>query len=159
MGTCNVSPASVTPDGSGVTTAMVTLTTTAQTEVGPTWPEGPRRPLTQTRRLTGWPAQAGWLWLAALAFMALTGTSVAQGFRQALRASPEFRPSRRRFEPAARIACALTVLMVLAWAACGGSGVLATHSPGTPPGTYNLVLTATSGNMSQSATITLTVGP
>lgn len=159
MGTCIVSPTSVTPSSSGVATAMVTLTTTAQTEIGPRLPEGPRGSLLDTRRLTGWPAQAGWLWLVALAFLAFAGTSDAQGFRRALRASPEFGPSRGRFGPAARITCALEVLMVLAWAACGGSGFLATHSPGTPPGTYSLVLTANSRSLSQSAIITLTVGP
>lgn len=50
----------------------------------------------------------------------------------------------------------LTLLLVLAWAACGGG-----EEPGTPPGTYTITLKAadSKGNRSHSTTVTLTVNP
>jgi ABC-type glycerol-3-phosphate transport system substrate-binding protein len=49
---------------------------------------------------------------------------------------------------------ALGLLLVLAWAACGGGG-----QPGTPAGTYTVTLKAldTQANLSHSTTVTLTV--
>jgi len=57
------------------------------------------------------------------------------------------------------LALALVVVTVLSWASCGGAGVLSTHTPGTPAGTYTITITAASGNLSNSTTVSLTVSP
>ena len=59
-----------------------------------------------------------------------------------------------------RIALAVTLLVLLAWAACGG-GAVVTHTPGTPAGTYTITLTATDpqAGLTQTATANLTVNP
>ncbi len=41
----------------------------------------------------------------------------------------------------ASLALALTVLVLLAWGACGGVSPIVTHTPGTAPGTYTITLT------------------
>jgi hypothetical protein len=64
------------------------------------------------------------------------------------------------------LALAATLLMALAWAACGGGGgyVSTSGSRGTPAGTYSLTVTATytaasgqSSNLSHRTTLTLKV--
>jgi len=54
------------------------------------------------------------------------------------------------------IGFAATLLLVLLWAACGGGGG-GGGNPGTPKGTYTLTLTATSGGVSRTTTVSLTV--
>jgi hypothetical protein len=63
-----------------------------------------------------------------------------------------------RHLPLATAFAAALMLIALA-ASCGGGGAPAVHTPtgGTPAGTYTLTVTATSGNLSQSSTVTLTV--
>ncbi len=56
-------------------------------------------------------------------------------------------------------ALAALLLFVALAASCGGGAAPAVHTPtgGTAPGTYTLTVTATSGNLSHSSTVTLTV--
>jgi beta-propeller repeat-containing protein/centrosomal CEP192-like protein len=132
--TCQVSPSSVTPDGTNTSTALVTLTTTAPTMLVPEWPLGPHCPP------PGMPSR--WLWLMALSMLVVAATG----------ATRRFGPQPAQGRPA-RFGVALTLLMVLAWAACGAS-----HRPGTPPGTYTLTITGTSGSLTHSFIQTLAVG-
>jgi len=60
---------------------------------------------------------------------------------------------RRSKAPLALLLFGIVVLIV----SCGGSSSPATPSPGTPPGTYTVNLTATSGNISVPASFSVTV--
>jgi hypothetical protein len=65
-------------------------------------------------------------------------------------------PKRRR----SGVLCGLLLLaaLVVTLPACGGGGGGGHHQdPGTPPGTYNVTVIATSGSLSAQATFTLTV--
>jgi Kelch motif protein/HYDIN/CFA65/VesB family protein/centrosomal CEP192-like protein len=139
LSTCNVNPMSLTLNGSSSSTATVTLTTTAPTAVGPRPPDPPR---------PGPLSPVGWPWLVALVMLGLSGASAARRYGAPL--------ARQRL---ARLALALTMFMVLAWASCGGAAV--SHMPGTPAGTYTLHLTAndTTASLSHSTTVTLIVSP
>ncbi len=59
-----------------------------------------------------------------------------------------------------RFALALALLMLLAWAACGGGGNVV-HLAGTPPGTYKITITGTDtqAHLTQTTTVNLTVNP
>lgn len=75
-------------------------------------------------------------------------------------ASAAFRPARgfARLKPAStHWVLAATLLAVLLWAACGGGGSPPPSQTGTPAGAYALTLTATSGSLSRSGTLTLQV--
>jgi hypothetical protein len=53
-----------------------------------------------------------------------------------------------------------TVVLILMISCCGGGGTggggVGTN-PGTPPGTYNVLVAGTSGNVTHTSTIALTV--
>ena len=158
LSTCTVSPASVTPTSASPATVAVSITTTAPSQVGPRGTKGPRpfaghRPALQ-------------LWMFALALLALLAVA-------AMSSSPRVAVLLRRRRPRESgdpwipafagmtgkrvvvVGClALALLLVLAWAACGGGG-----QPGTPAGTYTVTLKAldTQANLSHSTTVTLTV--
>jgi len=57
------------------------------------------------------------------------------------------------------LAVALTLALLFFLPACGGGGVgcQATQNPGTPAGTYPLTIVGSSGNLTNSATVSLTV--
>jgi len=55
-------------------------------------------------------------------------------------------------------ALAAATVLVLIWTGCGGGGSISTGgTPGTPPGTYRITVTATSGALIQTTGLTLTV--
>ncbi|HKW63310.1 MAG TPA: choice-of-anchor D domain-containing protein [Candidatus Acidoferrum sp.] len=134
--TCLVSPASATPSGGIAAAFTATVTTTAPTimlprTAPPNWP-----PFATVRPM---------FLLFALALGVLMARSRNAA---ALRSRP--------FGLASTLAL---VLMVLAWAgACGGGGVGGGHhDPGTPRGTSTLTVTGTSGNVTRTQNLTLTV--
>jgi hypothetical protein len=57
----------------------------------------------------------------------------------------------------ATVALALTMLLLMGLAACGGGGASYVNPTGTPAGTYNVVVKGSSGSLTHSATVTLTV--
>jgi len=127
---CTASPSSVTPSGTTPITATLTITTRARTMVPPrSWPS-PRFP--------GFGLASA---LYALALLALLSLGVLV--------------TRRRFGWALAVLL-LTLFAMLAVAACGG-GSGYTNPTGTPAGNYTVKVTGTSGSLSNSSTINLTV--
>jgi hypothetical protein len=127
--TCTVLPSSVTLDGSNTSTATVTVTTTAASMVGPG--QGPSVMLPPL----GNPVKMRWLvWLLAIITMA------------------SWLKAQRRV----RLGFAVMMLFVLAWTACSVGG--SEKPPFTPPGNYQLVITAAaSGGPQHIAAVSLTV--
>src|SRR6266576_2085339 len=126
---CSISPASVALNGSTAQMATVAIMTTSRGEMFP----GPRvRPPSMP---------TGVEWLRILLFFlaaAVLGTL--------------FAARQRRFWVAMATAGVLALLCV----ACGGGGG-GGGSTGTPPGTYSIRLTGTSGSLAHGTTITLNV--
>ena len=172
--TCTITPASVTPNPASGATTVVSITTTAPSQVAPRGPNGPwpiagHRPALQ-------------LWVFALALLALLAVAAMSSSPPAAALLRRRRPhlvDSRWSLPSAKAGggndvgagmtekpqslwkaklCAtcfaLALLLVLVWAACGGGG-----QPGTPAGTYTVTLKAldTQANLSHSTTVTLTV--
>jgi hypothetical protein len=129
--TCTVSPSSVTLNGSTAASATIAVATTAPSFAPSARRSPPSSPF-------GKPLATPVLWLALLAFL---GTASLLGRkRQAL------------------VLLAITALTVLLWASCGGGGGgCGSSNPGTTPGTYNITLTASAGNITHTSTVTLTV--
>jgi hypothetical protein len=124
---CSISPASVALNGSTAQMATVAITTTSRGGMFP----GPRvRPPSMP---------TGVEWLRILFFLAAAVLCTLFVARQ------------RRFWVAMATAGALALLCV----ACGGGG--GGGSTGTPPGTYSIRLTGTSGSLAHGTTITLNV--
>ena len=133
--TCSVAPSSVTLDGSNAATATVMVMTTQRSGLF-TWPQLRIRPRTSP---LSWLVVIACLlfWLGFLRLRKMQG---------------------RPLHPL--LPCSALLLAALC-AACGGGVVTPTPSKGppggTPAGTYTIVVTGTSGNVSHAASTQLTV--
>jgi hypothetical protein len=148
LATCAVSPSSVTLDGTNPQTVNITVTTTAPSSLLPLPRE---RPISSGGRKL-----LVWLGLVAILALAVWVRRAADGWS----AGPDAlkRSANARLRPA--LLCAI-LFAVAAFAACGGGGGSnsppPTGSPGTPTGTYTLKVTGSSGSLTHSVTLTLTV--
>lgn len=145
--TCKLTPASLSVDGTHAATADVLLSTTAPSKGAP---ESLRIP-PASWKVFGRHWLACLQWLIALVLLATW---------------PIVRRKRRR---AAWLTLAGIVLVLSFWASCGGGGGIGGGGgggggghPGTPPGTYSLVITETfstptAGDVKREVTISLTV--
>jgi hypothetical protein len=135
--TCTVSPSSVTLDGSTPVGITVTVTTAARSLVAPRilrlLPPGAVVGLEHTVLLLA-------IWLLALGVLARLVAA-----------------ARRRPAWASLTAPLLFVLLLAGGGGGGGVPTAPSVPTGTPAGTHNLTLTATSGNLSKTITLTLTV--
>jgi hypothetical protein len=131
LATCKASPASVTPNG-GPVTATLTISTTRRTASPPGGRLRPPGP--------GWLLRPGLWGVWLLALLLFSGWAASE--------------SRLRWT---RAALALTALLLMSFAACGGGGGGYTDPTGTPAGNYTVTVTGTSGGLTRSATLSLTV--
>jgi hypothetical protein len=132
-GTCEISSALMTADGSNSTQAYVTVLTTARTSVTP---RPPRRFSAPDRRSPPWPL----FLLCSLLILAMLVSTL-------------IRPRRPAW-----ITIGALLFLAFWWAACGGGGGSTPRLPsGTPPGTYTLTLTGTYSTVVRTTSVTLTV--
>lgn len=125
---CSFSPPSATP-GSGSTTSLLTISTTAPSSVFPMWPQsGPTVPIFSA-------------WLGLL-FICLVTAILAKRSQRKL--AFEFAFS------------ALLICFASAIVACGSASKGPTN-PGTTPGTYTVSVTGSSNQLQHSMNVTLTV--
>lgn len=136
--TCNVTPSSLTLDGSTTATASVSVATTASSAVPPA-PYLPTIP-------------RGWLGLILLCLLAFL-LAVRRRLAQAPSANWKHAPWR----PVAATAGLLLAIALMASCGGGGGSVQTQTIPGTPAGTYTLTVTGTSGSLSHAVTLNLTV--
>jgi hypothetical protein len=136
QGTCSAVPNLVTLNGTTAANVTVTVTTTASsiaTRQSPSGPSTSVRPGILAPRL-------GWLVVAMLMGFAWAGW-------------------RRRSYATTRLGLGLALFGLLMALSCGGGNSSGGGGGGTPPGTYNLTVTATltSGSMTGTETINLTL--
>jgi FG-GAP-like repeat/Abnormal spindle-like microcephaly-assoc'd, ASPM-SPD-2-Hydin len=142
--TCAVSPTTVSPTGTAVASVTVSVRTTAPSLAVPLGPNSHQRPPL--------------LWMIGLASLLALVTLDAALRRQAPRRWVPAFANATAF-PIRKAMCAALFLIALTLASCGGggSGVGGNSNPGTPAGTYSLTVNGTSGSLSHSTTLTLTV--
>lgn len=136
--TCTSSPGSVSLIGTGYAAPTLQVATSTLSQIVP-----PGLPPPSSR----WPLVMG---LTLLGLTVILLLRIVGGKREAI--TPLWRWGRVA-------TVTLAFLMLMLWVTCGG-GV--THLPapanyGTPPGTYTLTVTASSGSLSHSTTVQLTV--
>jgi len=132
LATCTASPATVTPSGTGAVTSTLTVNTTKRTSAPPHGLPRPPGP--------GWTLRPG-VWLLWAMLLLSFGLWAA-------------RKNRPQWNWAV---LALAALWLASFAACGAGGTGYVNPTGTPSGTYTITVTGTSGALTQSTTLTLTV--
>jgi uncharacterized protein (TIGR03118 family) len=141
---CAFNPNAVTPSSGGTVTTSMTIATTK--------PGTPYRPMiTLPKR-----GQGPWSYLAIP--LLLIAALALRKF--ALAGAANLQLHRRRAHPFGLVGAAALMLVaasLLTLSGCGGGSNNNAASPGTPNGTTTLVVTATSGSISHSTNITLTV--
>jgi hypothetical protein len=129
---CTASPSTLTPNGVSPVTSTLTISTTRRTSVPPGGQPRPRGP--------GLPLRPEVWLMSALALFGLWSLVA--------------RKNRLRW---ATVALALTMMLLMGLAACGGGGTGYVDPTGTPAGTYKVSVNGSSGAVTHSATVTLTV--
>lgn len=142
--TCLINPNSVLLNGSSSSTVAVTVTTTAKSAIPfPSWPiQGNGRVRPQ------FPSLGMWLVLGLLGLSAMMYADSRHA------RSCKLKPVLWRM----MLTAVLTGETMLA--ACGGGGgggSVSPQNPGTPAGSYSLMVTGSSGGLSHSMMLTLTV--
>ena len=162
--TCTPSQSSVTLNASSSAAMSVTVSTTAPSMIPLTRrtpPSGPRAPFEIP--VLGMTAVLGaLLWVrgrfnASLHEVGLVLLAASPGAAQQT-LSPRFEGSRPSKRPWTGVVLVVAMLSVLLWASCGGgSSVGGQSNPGTAAGTFSLTVSATSGSIVQTATLSLKV--
>jgi hypothetical protein len=141
---CTFNPNAVTPSSGGTVTTSMTIATTK--------PGTPYHPMITLPKS----GQGPWSYLAIP--LLLIAPLLLRKF--ALAGAANLQLGRRRAHPFGLVGAAALMLVaasLLTLSGCGGGSNNSAASAGTPNGTTTLVVTATSGSISHSTNITLTV--